>query len=422
MRIRYYSVYFFLACLAICSSCNGIQDTEFPLNTGSMKAIATKEVTNIPVFDLIKILLESYGIDSSRVTMDSRFVDDLRMDEIDFYSFLDNVARELDIDLNHYGFSSVRDLVNTINQIIEERPITVLHTVLLGDEMLPVRISLEAAVSYSNQYRNRLRNVTNHYCDVEIQGPITDILRQNGLSTIRLEQRKTKVEIHDHSSIIWKVQIDAYYYRDDDSLEKVMSYTVSIIYDVTTSRVVIADTTDQEYDFSPSDSFALTTADVVLESGRVFFQRDDINVEMSFDLDLSASESELEMFFALVEERLHVVIPTNCYREISTFADLIDMCNLYGGENGEASLLGGTSVLPVLYSIICEQLEISAMDMNLFDSFSSLGADSFDMLVIIQGIETFYEISIPTKHASVFGHYDVMELYRYVATFPLCLQ
>ena len=111
MRIKYYSVYFFLACLAICSSCSRIQDTEFPLNTGSMKAIATKEVTNIPVFDLIKILLESYGIDSSRVTMDSRFVDDLRMDEIDFYSFLDNVARELDIDLDHNGFSSVRDLV-----------------------------------------------------------------------------------------------------------------------------------------------------------------------------------------------------------------------------------------------------------------------------------------------------------------------
>ncbi len=69
----------------------------------------------------VKIILNNYGLDTKQLEPNASFINDLRLDSLDFAELILTVEQIFDISIsfNHDNIHTIGDLVNTIDSMLK---------------------------------------------------------------------------------------------------------------------------------------------------------------------------------------------------------------------------------------------------------------------------------------------------------------
>lgn len=376
------------------------------------------------VYQHVVDVLSSYGAYEFNLT--SEFFADFGFDEFEYHLFLNSIEQDLDVDLpDYYVFQTVGQLVNYIDSIIQPVEVSASATLAIGAENFNLAIECYSTVSWRDTGHSELRNQESFSYSARISSAnsISYNENENAIRSITYRIRQVTGRVSINNNLIWEVILQAdYRYHDNDSI-RVIKYSFEVWKDLQlgTSQVRSSDVISDYYTTIIDDGQTIldySVQELVYNSVSEIFNYTVINDDTDFYYDINASSEEMENFFDLIGERLHIIITDQTRSQINTVSDIISSVSVSLEQLGTGRIPPETAYSKLIF-VISDVLQIDNDEISLYNTLISLGADNLDFFDIILGLEDELCIYIPEEHATVLYSMDLIELYRYLITFPL---
>lgn len=413
MKITYYPIATFLALIST-ASCTQ------PFHEETVKTILshrTRSASDIEPIEIIKYHLEEYGIDITYVTNDSRFAQDLGLDEFFILQLVNDVFNDIEIDEPiDQPFRTVGELVQFIERIIQTNPHSSSINITI-EEGLVFELHLNANVSYKNYNQTSLRKIPTDTGNCAMVR--SNALLPNNLRNVYWQVVSTKASIEDYCHILWTVKANVALHYSDGSVRNI-SYTIKVSENIISHTLMYyfsRNTPDMDASTHVSD--ILDVQEVVIRSIEEVCMCESVTSNTPFEIGLLHSEEVVYVLFSLIGERLHMALPIEEAINFLTVGDLIDYCQRNTSAYESSRHIHHRFAFDLVEKAFAEVLDMNSDDIFVDDTLESIGVDSFGMFEIIDYIERECGIIIARNYLPLFLTHPVSELLQFIISYPL---
>lgn len=417
MKYRYITIGSFLLLLSFFSSCSKSNTTAE--ESSEQRTVVTKTTSSEISSELLRMLWMA-GYNESNY--ESRFVEDLGMDEADYMSFLMNVEDEFQVTLGIYNLSGIRtvnDLARLIMSIISPQSRTYSLNDTFGDNRLPITITCDIQVSYQNREHSIIREVScsKEDCHVRLSSQDTTVTNfQASVNSV-----STTITGSSEFTICIRLTIN-YQTASSERISKDCIYEirVGLMTGIATGQMIScqnASSQSDDIDYSYLSSLVnMNIETTVLQSIEDISDIDDVQLNLSLQV-LTIEESQMCEIIRLISERLHILIPEDAIADMQLVQDLRDYC--LAQVQSRSNSFTESEVCEGVIECMSDVLDLPNSSIHLRDKMTDLGSDSLDFLYMAYQLEERFGIHIDNYYIPAFYDRDVAEFCRFVLTYPL---